>query len=247
MIAPADGFRVRLPVFSGPMDLLLHLVREKEVEIEGIPIGPIAEGFLAHVRAMASLDMEVASEFLVLAATLMEIKVRLLLPRPEGEALEEDPRWELVQKLLEYRRFKDAASFLEGRGELMSRRWARSPEPPPALEEEAGPPELQNPWGLFQSHARLMEQLAPPRTATLRATEVPLEQLRGELLALCPPGGALQLSFREVYAERKDRGRIVGLFLAVLELARLGLLAVRQEGLFGALRCERAAPPPASS
>lgn len=245
MIAPA-AFRVRLEAFSGPMDLLLHLIREKEVDIHDIPVGPIAEGFLEHVRAMTTLDMEAASEFLVMAATLMEIKVRLLLPRTEGLDLdgEDDPRWELVQKLLEYRRFKDAASYLESRAELMARRWPR-PSPPPPEGEEEGPPDApgsQNPWACFQAYAKLMDQLAPPRIATIRAVEVPIDQLKGELLALCPEAGPLRLSFSEIHAQAGDRGRVVGILLALLELVRQRLLSVRQEGLFGPLMCERVRP-----
>ncbi len=244
MIATPQTFRVRLPAFSGPMDLLLHLIREKEMDIHDIPIGPIAEGFLQHVRAMTALDMETASEFLLLAATLMEIKVRMLLPRPEGVEVgeEEDPRWELVQKLLEYRRFKDAAGFLEARAALMGRRWPRPAPPAPETEGEPDAPGSQNPWACFQAYARLLEQLAPPRTATIRAVEVPLEQLRAEVLALCPEDGALRLSFEEILSASPDRGRVVGLLLALLELVRQRLLHVRQEGLFGPLVCERAAP-----
>ena len=249
MLASPQTFRVRLPAFSGPMDLLLHLIREKEMDIHDIPIGPIAEGFLLHVRAMTTLDMETASEFLVLAATLMEIKVRMLLPRPEGVEVgeEEDPRWELVQKLLEYRRFKDAAGFLAARAELMGRRWSRPVPQPPAsgTEAEPDPPASQNPWECFQAYARLLEQLAPPRTATIRAVEVPLEQLRTEVLALCPEAGTLRLSFEEILAASPDRARVVGLLLALLELVRQRLLHVRQEGLFGPLVCERSAPPDA--
>ena len=250
MIARAP-FRVRLPAFSGPMDLLLHLVREHEVEIVDIPIGPVAEAFLAHVRALEDLDMETASEFLLMAATLMEIKARTLLPRAEGEETpDEDPRWELVQRLLEYRRFKDAASFLEGREALMALRFARPSDSLPETAAEGLPeaePELpQNPWTCFQAYARLVAELAPPGTATIRAVDVPLERLRGEVLALCAEG-QVTLSFPAIYAERKDRGRVVGLFLAVLELARQGLISVRQEGLFGSLRCERTTTTPPSN
>ena len=246
MITSPQTFRVHLPAFSGPMDLLLHLIREKEMDIHDIPIGPIAEGFLQHVRAMTRLDMETASEFLLLAATLMEIKVRMLLPRPEGvEAGEEDdPRWELVQKLLEYRRFKDAAGFLESRADLMSRRWPRPAPPAPDTEAEGEPdaPGSQNPWTCFQAYSRLLEQLAPPRTATIRTVEIPLEQLRAEVLALCPESGSLRLSFAELLAGSPDRGRVVGVLLAMLELVRQRLLHVRQEGLFGTVVCERTVP-----
>ncbi len=241
-VATPPVFRVRLTAFSGPMDLLLHLVREREMDLSDIPVGQIAEDFLVHVRGMQAMDMEGASEFLLLAATLMEIKARMLLPPREGEESEEDPRWELVQKLLEYRRFKDAAAFLEGRGAHMALRFARPAEPVPEAEVEPEEPGSRNPWILFQSYSRLMAQLNPPRTATLTAIEVPLEQLRGEVLARCADGMPATLSWREIYAERRDRGRVVGLFLAVLELARMGLVSVRQEGLFGPVFCERRNP-----
>lgn len=121
----------------------------------------------------------------------------------------------------------------------------RRPRPAEMLPEAECEPEVpgsSNPWGLFQSFSRLMMQLSPPKTATLKAIEVPLEQLRGEVLARCADGGTALLSWREIYAERRDRGRVVGLFLAVLELARMGLIAVRQEGLFGPVSCERTSP-----
>ena len=237
--AAPEAFRVRLPAFSGPMDLLLHLVREKEVDLSDIPVGVIADAFLERVRAIPVLDMEEAGEFLVLAATLLEIKARMLLPRdpdaPEGE--EDDPRWELVQKLLEYRRFKDAAAFLSAREEAMALRWTRAPEEAP--EEGAEAPDLpgsREPYECFQLYSRIVEALAPPKTAVIRATEVPLEELRGEVLAMCPDGGELDLSFHALYAEHRDKGRIVGLFLAILELTRLGAVSIWQEGMFGAMK-----------
>ena len=221
------------------MDLLLHLVREKEVDLFDIPIGVIADAFLERVRALPEIDMEDAGEFLVLASTLLEAKARMLLPRDPDAPDEEgdDPRWEIVQKLLEYRRFKDAAAFLESRAEAMALRWGRAPEEVP--QEEAGPADLpgsREPYECFRHYARIVEALAPPRTAVIRATEVPIEQLRGEVLAMVPEDGALDLSFNDLYAREQDKVRVVGLFLAVLELARLGMVSIWQEGLFGALK-----------
>ena len=237
--AAPEAFRVQLPAFSGPMGLLLHLVREKEVDLFDIPIGVIAEAFLERTRAMAVVDMEDAGEFLVLAATLLEIKARMLLPRDPDAVLDEedDPRWELVQKLLEYRKFKDAAGFLETRAEVMAMRWTRPEEEIP--EEESEPADLassRDPYECFRHYARIVEALSPPKTAVIHATEAPIEELRGEVLAMVPEDGPLDLSLGLLYAEKQDRGRVVGLFLAILELARLGMVSVWQEGLFGAMK-----------
>src|SRR5262249_32863000 len=117
-------YTVALESFHGPLDLLLHLVKRSEVDVLDIPIAVIAEQFLEHVRVVRELDVEVAGEFLVMAATLVEIKSRMLLP-PEATAAEEeepDPRRELVKQLLEYRKFKDAAAALEERAEAQGTR-----------------------------------------------------------------------------------------------------------------------------
>ena len=127
-------YRVNLDIYNGPLDLLLYLIRRDEVDIHDIPIAHITEQYLSYVGVLKTLDPNLAGEFLVMAATLMEIKTRTLLPTPtteegaeDGQAL--DPRAELVRQLLEYKAFKDAADDLSHRGELQAMRFARTAKP----------------------------------------------------------------------------------------------------------------------
>ena len=136
-------YRVDLDIYNGPLDLLLYLIRKEEVEITEIPVVRITEQYIAYMDLLQSLDINVAGEFLVMAATLMEIKSRMILPRPEMEIdddayePEEDPRLELVQQLLEYKRFRDAADDLTSLGDEQSRRYSR-----PAAQIVVGPDDM---------------------------------------------------------------------------------------------------------
>jgi segregation and condensation protein A len=140
-VAGAPAYTVRLDAFEGPLDLLLHLIRREEMDIYDIPIARITRQYLEHLEGLASLDLDMASEFLLMAATLMDIKSRLLLPRPASNAFideeaQADPRQELVRRLLEYKRYKEAAGLLSGRaaaaGRSHSRYGGASGPPPPA-------------------------------------------------------------------------------------------------------------------
>src|SRR5262249_33137371 len=135
-------YQVDLPVFRGPLDLLLYLVKRNEVDITDIPIVRILEQFQEYLRVLESLDVEQAGEFLVMAATLMEIKSKLLLPRAgeDGTPEEEDPRQELVRQLLEYKKFKEAAAHLEEAGERQRQRLGRAPVAPAAGPRADAPP-----------------------------------------------------------------------------------------------------------
>ena len=138
------SYQVALDAFHGPLDLLLYLVKRNEVDILDIPVAPIAEQFLEYLRLMETLDVELAGDFLVMAATLMEIKSKLLLPSAEIETADDepDPRRELVKQLIEYRKFKDAAAALEGRAEdqqaRLPREAPRSRRPPTKRSQSAG-------------------------------------------------------------------------------------------------------------
>src|SRR4051812_35673178 len=126
---PTDDYLVDLDTFRGPLDLLLYLVKRDEVDVLDIPIARVAEQFKRYLEVLALVDVERAGDFLVLASTLMEIKSKMLLPRPEeaGAEAEEDPRRELVRQLIQYKRFKEAAQSLEARAEEQARRLPRGP------------------------------------------------------------------------------------------------------------------------
>src|SRR5579885_2445017 len=138
MAADAPDYRVDLDNFRGPLDLLLYLVKRDEVDVRDIPIARVAEQFKAYLDVLTLIDVEGAGDFLVMAATLMEIKSKMLLPQAEGEEAEaEDPRLGLVRQLLEYKQFKDAAGRLETLAEQQA---ARLPRQPPATPAPAGAP-----------------------------------------------------------------------------------------------------------
>ena len=233
-----DDYTVRLGTFEGPLDLLLYLIRRAEVDIHDIPIVEITDQYLdaiADIDAEASLDIDAAGEFLVMAATLVELKSRTLAPRRaegedgegESESLEEsDPRQELVRQLLAYQRYRSAAGDLDDRREAFSSRWPvririgeareETPSEPPSLELEdvhAG--------DLFAAFERIMEAIDPTRLGehAVEYDDTPIALHQEDLLDRVQRHPDGRLSLREAF-EGRTRGAMIGLFLALLELAR---------------------------
>lgn len=238
--------KVQLPAFDGPLDLLLHLIKRDEINIYDIPISHITGEYLAYIGMLQLLDLDVAGDFLVMAATLMRIKARMLLPPVPGVDEEDeeflDPRDELVQQLLEYRRFKEAAERLHGAEEARRLLWTRGALPRFESEEL---PELM-PVGLFALIDVMKDVLA--RVGDEFFHEVILEEVSlEEKVALIE--GELQSRGRVLFLELLERTprrmHVVVTLMAVLEMARLGKLAVRQEKLFGQIWLYQAelAPP----
>jgi segregation and condensation protein A len=233
-------YQVDLEVFRGPLDLLLYLVKKEEVDICDIPIARIAEQFKAYLQVLAYIDVEMAGDFLVLSSTLMEIKSKMLLPRPaalEGgaEEADADPRAELVRQLLQYRAFQTATDQLEALADRQRTRLPRQAPRPPARNETAlRPVEL---WDLVSAFGRLMrETLAEGSTS--HAYAVPIDQtpihLYMEQIAQRlenEPGS--RLPFSSVFSPPHTRARLVGLFLALLELTKRKLVCTQQETPFG--------------
>jgi segregation and condensation protein A len=228
----ASPYAVRLPVFEGPLDLLLHLIRVNEVEITDIPIARIAEQYLEYLDLLRELDLDVAGEYLLMAATLAWIKSRMLLP-PDGLADEPegvDPRAELVARLLEYQRFKEAAERLGDRP-LEGRDVFRARVPGP-LGPPAGERELEvSLFDLVEAYRRALR--AAPQSGAAHAVEVETVTVRERMLAvmealslresldldatLGPPGGPAP-----------SRALVIATFLAVLELCRIAALHLYQ-------------------
>jgi segregation and condensation protein A len=226
-------YLVELDTFRGPLDLLLYLVKRHEVDVCDIPVARVAEQFLEYLGALQLIDVEWAGDFLVTAATLMEIKSRLLLPRSEeGPGEEDDPRRELVKQLLEYKKFKDAAALLERRAEVQTARLPRQPAEAPAAPDPSRQPlrrvEL---WDLVSAFGRLMRETAAlqPRQVVMDETPIHVHMERIlQRLAQSP-----RLSFTELFTPPHTRGRLLGLFLAALELIKGRRVLAEQPEAFG--------------
>ncbi len=237
-------YQVELPTFRGPLDLLLFLVKQNEVELYDIPIAIITEQFLAYLNVLQVIDVEAAGEFLVMAATLMEIKSKMMLPRSEEEAKEEeDPRLELVKQLLEYKKYKEAATLLEEHAERQQARLARVPF------ELPGPPDLAHQplrkvelWDLVSAFGRLMRETVALQPSYISIDETPIQSHMDRIVELLRMHERMTLS--ELFTPPHTRGRLLGLFLATLELIRSGAVWGEQPDAFGDLWLRLAPPPP---
>ncbi|MDH4100620.1 MAG: segregation/condensation protein A [Nitrospirota bacterium] len=236
---------VKLDIFEGPLDLLLHLIRQHEIDIYDIPIALITRQYLEYIELMKTLNLEIAGEFLVMAATLAQIKSRMLLPVPEpaeGEGEGVDPRQELVNRLLEYKKFKEASEILEERGDYWGRIYQRERcESLPELEKEPElQPELFN-FGLFDLMAAFQEILKRHPEQKLR--EIILERFTvqekiDQILSLIDT--AESVIFETLFDADRCREEVIVTFLAVLELVKQKVVRVYQVQDFGSIYLKRA-------
>jgi segregation and condensation protein A len=226
-------YRVKLEIYNGPLDLLMYLIRREEIDIHDIPIAKITAQYCAYVDTLKLIDPDLAGEFLVMAATLMEIKTRLLLPRPEGAEEEEafDPRAELVRQLLEYKAFKDAAEDLRAAKEAQSLRFPRRPV---ELVESDGTKDLEDVqmWDLVEAFSEVMTAIGEDlRGADVIHDDTPIALHAADIADRLQREGSL--TFRQIFAGRSKRTELVGLFLALLELIRRGSVFIEQQRAFG--------------
>jgi segregation and condensation protein A len=227
-----SDYRINLDVFAGPLDLLLYLVRKEEVDIYDIPISKITEEYIRHVEMLKIFDMELAGEFLVMAATLIEIKSAMLLPKDQLDAMEQDisdPRHELIRQLLEYKRFKDAANMLKFSAENQQQKYSRSDNIITSLEPKTEP-ELDldqiNIWDLLNAFDSMMKATGNVMDMSHIADDTPIDLYQIEILHRLQNEGAM--SFTRIFEGKKNRLIMVGLFLAVLELVREKLITAEQ-------------------
>jgi segregation and condensation protein A len=236
-------YRVDLEVFRGPLDLLLYLVKRNEVDICDIPMARIVEQFLDYLRLLELIDVERTGEFLVMAATLMEIKSKMLLPRMEESSRENtDPRSELVRQLLEYRKFKDAARLLEEQAERQLSRLPREPfelEDPARAEQPLRQVEL---WDLVSAFGRLMRETLALEPQQIVVDQTPLHVYMEMILERLARDGRTTLS--ALFTPPQTRGRLIGMFLAILELIRNWQIQGEQHETFGELWLTLAEPRP---
>jgi segregation and condensation protein A len=248
-VLPDSDYRIKLPAFEGPLDLLLFLIRKHEIDIYDIPIEAVTRQYLAVLRSLQQLDLEVAGEFFVMAASLMEIKSRLLLPRglqavdPAADGEDEtDPRWELVHQLLQYKKFKDAAARLAEMARLQRDLLERhlAGRPADAAERPLRAVDRIELWQTFNLVLRrLADQLV---VGEIHDEVVTVADQMEWLLARLERAGTFV--FAQLFPEGVSLRRLVATFLAALELTRLGRLRLRQNEAFTDIIGEAVAEKP---
>ena len=230
---PMD-FRVDLDIFRGPMDLLLYLVRKHEVEIVDLPISVITDQYLEFLSVIEQLDVNAVGDFLALASCLIEIKSQQVLPRADEVVDDlEDPRKELVRRLLEYKQFRDAASILEERSRSWQQRFPRLTNDLPArtrdlAEEPIHEVEL---WDLVSAFGRIIRDTESVKPSNIVYDETPIHVYMARTYAKLREKG--RLAFYDLFQTGMHKSTLIGIFLAVLELVRHNHALVEQNQLFG--------------
>ena len=243
-------YKVKLDSFAGPLDLLLYLVRKEEVDIYDIPISHVTKQYIQYIEMLKMLDIDLAGEFLVMAATLMEIKSVMLLPRPEldeqGEADLQDPRAELVRQLLEYKKFKDAANLLQDAAEERKLRFTRSD----TILEKIKPtqePELDldqvSIWTLLEAFDSILQATGQYQSYDHITDDTPIDLYQIEMLHRLQTEGPISL--QKVFEGCDNRLMMIGLFLAMLELMRNHLIWVEQPDATGPIYLKSLTSEPA--
>jgi segregation and condensation protein A len=227
-------FRVDLNIFRGPLDLLLYLVRKHEVEIVDIPIALITDQYLQYLSVLEQLDVSAVGDFLAMASTLIEIKSQQVLPRSdEIEEEIEDPRQELVHRLLEYKKYRDAASILEERSRVWQQHYPRlSTDLPGRVRDLAEEPiEEVELWDLVSAFGRIMRETEAARPSSIVYDDTPIHVYMARIQERLQEKG--RLIFRDLFQPGMHKSQLVGIFLAVLELVRHHHVRVDQNELFG--------------
>ncbi len=244
--SPGDNFRIALPNFEGPLDLLLHLIKEHRVDIFDIPLALITEKYLEHLERMREINLDIAGEFLVMASTLAHLKSRMLLPRQDAVAVQEagevltvaeeaeDPRAELVRRLLEYQKYKDAAEQLATQDLLGRDVFARNVpvEAVPIPDDEVGLQEFSV-LKLVEALDRVLERLQPKLQHEVVRERVTLSEAILRVVERLRPDG--QVLFESLFSEEEtpSRQEVVITFLAILEMVKRRLIRVVQDEPMG--------------
>jgi segregation and condensation protein A len=230
-------YPVRLQNFEGPLDLLLHLIRKHELNIYDIPIAIVTKQYLEYLDLMTELNLDVVGEFLVMAATLIHIKSRMLLPRvdPTQEDPTEDPREALIRRLLEHQRFKAAAELLHEKEIQRSAQWGRPDGSVADVVGDAPEPEIEvDLFSLMAAFRQVLERAKQRPRVLMPPEQIPIEVRIEQLLERLSETDAC--GFDELFADVQSRSGMVVTFLALLEMIRLKLIRVFQQANFGPIR-----------
>jgi len=226
-------YRVNLDIFAGPLDLLLYLVRKDEVDIYDISIAKITDQYIRYIEMLKSLDIDLAGNFLVMAATLMQIKSAMLLPKAEPEQLQADdladPRAELIRQLLEYKKFKDAANLLSDAADKQKEHFPRPDSVIKRLRPDAEPHidiEQVSIWDLLEAFDSICKATGANLDISHIKDDTPIDLYQIEILHRLQTDGPM--SFEHIFGSGANRAVMIGLFLALLELVRERLIWAKQ-------------------
>ena len=239
-----DAYKVKLDIFEGPLDLLLYLIRKDEVDVLDVNIERVTKQYITYIDTFKMLNIDLAGEFIVMAANLMYLKSRTLLPRPvqppDADDDEEDPRWELIRQLIEYKKFKDAASFLSRRQMQMENIFPAVPEVPVAAQTAtpSGLPEM----GIFDLIRAFQKVLVRFQKEEIGMHEIVDDKFTvsdkiDSLLRTVRPGE--QIVFLNLFEEASSRDEVIVTFVALLELIKLRQFRVTQDHLLGQITLYR--------
>jgi segregation and condensation protein A len=236
-----SDYKVRLEIFEGPLDLLLHLIKKDEIDVHHISIERITNQYLGYLNTFRLLNIDLAAEFIVMAANLMYLKSRTLLPRseqpPEDEAEEDDPRWDLIRQLVEYKKFKDAAGFLALREAEQSGRFAHQPQ---ARDPDSEPPPLAEVsiFDLIRAFQNVLKRFEETHDlGDIVDDRFTVADKIESLLDTIPPGGTI--TFESLFDHATTHSEVIVTFLAILELMKLNQLEVAQDHILGAIEIRR--------
>src|SRR5262245_25477240 len=240
--ARSDSYRVKLEIFEGPLDLLLYLIKKDEIDIYDIPIARITEQYLGYLDLMQELDISVAGDFLVMASTLIYIKSKTLLPpEPKGdgeEDLGEDPRAELIERLLEYQKFKSASQMLYSRGEIESACYTRGP-----LETDSSNPEVSTTlFDLLRVFREVLKRAEAEMEMEIARDEMTIAEKLAQIHAMLDE--MERINVRELFEMSRSKRELIVTFLALLELVKEWKIYLIQTEPFGDIFASRRASAP---
>ena len=227
-------YKVKLEIFEGPLDLLLYLIKKEEIDIYDIPIAKITDQYLVYLEMMKFLDLNIAGEFIVMAATLMQIKSKMLLPPeevPQETEAEEDPRSELVKRLLEYKKFKEAADELTEKETIASRLYTRKSEEKEVLEVEDSPFFEASIFDLLTAFSKVLKEVPKETFYKLVRDEFTVGEKIHDIFHMLVDKP--KIYFSKLFKKAKSKLEIIITFLAILELIRLKEILIVQEKPFG--------------
>jgi len=233
-------YKVQLPVFEGPLDLLLYLIKKDEINIYDIPISKITDQYVEHLEVMQLLDLDIAGEFILMAATLMHIKSKMLLPaeeKEEEEPEEMDPREELVKRLLEYKRFKEAAVGLKDMRARRRDSFTRLPGAGAPVSESAETGFEASLFDLITAFGKVLKEIPKDVFHEVIKDEFTVSGKIHDILHILVEKQTM--FFRELFKDTRSKGEIVSIFLALLELVKLKEIIVKQKSPFAEIEITR--------